>query len=391
MNLWIRLDVSSPREPKVLGIASELDLDPMHAYGLTVATWCAVGEHAPDGDLAGIPDLVLESWAGWRGVRGAYAKAFRGAFMDGDRMPGWDRLQGKLIALAEKDRSRKGEATERPRKILGTSVSTRQDTTEQNTTEPTSTPQPPPTAATATSNRAPAGAAGGKSRKKAPAPCPFWLEPMREAWETHRGGPFDHGQAMRWCGRLRSEFKLSPAEMGEFFTNYLSWFGNPDYAAGDLRSDEITRRTFRPNLKAFSEAFLQFDGKGPSDAAFLPEYTRDRMAELRARSAPPDALVPAIVSTGGRPDDLWAHEVAALWVSEVGALDPRTVRRDLEASHRVYGVAALLAAVRFFAEHRRRHLRAGDDKPRGWPQFVSELRDFVPPDLLPTGSVDEAA
>lgn len=160
MKLWIRLDTDSPRDPRMGKVARQVGVPPRYAFGMVVATWAAMGEHCPDGDLGDVDDALLEEWAGWvptsRKDAGRFATALRAAFCDAS---GVDRefkdQQGKLVKRLEKDRNRKrrdgsvefpstdaGMSEEIPRKDRGESS----DITERNATERSSSSSTPPPA-----------------------------------------------------------------------------------------------------------------------------------------------------------------------------------------------------------------------------------------------------
>jgi hypothetical protein len=130
MKLWIRVDAASPRDPKIGNLASALGIHRSQALGLAVAVWCAMSEHAVDGNIARVSDATLEEWAGWPGRRGRFAPEFRSMFTDADgTVSGWSERQGALLTRMERDRQRhKKEAPkpppspEPPRKVQGNSA-----------------------------------------------------------------------------------------------------------------------------------------------------------------------------------------------------------------------------------------------------------------------------
>lgn len=141
MKLWLRIDADSPRDPRIGKVARQIGLPPRYAFGMVVATWCAMGEHAPDGDLAEVDDALIEEWAGWATTSkkdaGRFAAALRAAFCDEHGVdPEFAAQQGALVRRMEKDRTRKrgGGSEEVPRRRLGES----NGITERNGTEPKS-------------------------------------------------------------------------------------------------------------------------------------------------------------------------------------------------------------------------------------------------------------
>lgn len=111
MKLWIRLNVDSPRDPRIGRLANALKLPPRYVFGMVVAVWCAMGEHAQDGDLASVSDATLDEWAGAGAARGLkpgqFAVEFIKAFLDERRCdPQFREYQGKLVEEAQKARDR---------------------------------------------------------------------------------------------------------------------------------------------------------------------------------------------------------------------------------------------------------------------------------------------
>jgi hypothetical protein len=114
-------------------LAAVLGLSVDNTLALVVKTWGGVADHAPTGDLSDVEDSLIEDWAVWRGVPGEYARGFRIVFVTDGVLDGWRERQGKLVALAEAERTRK--SAERARTVRGQSVSTlRNDTTTTTTT-----------------------------------------------------------------------------------------------------------------------------------------------------------------------------------------------------------------------------------------------------------------
>lgn len=150
MKLWLRIDADSPRDPRMGKVGRQVGLSPRHAFGMVVAVWCAMGEHAPDGDLSDVDDALIEEWAGWmpapRKPAGTFARAFRDAFCDdAGTATEYAAQQGALVLRMEKDRNRhrggdspeplgngEGDSEEIPRKKRGKS----NGITERNGTEP---------------------------------------------------------------------------------------------------------------------------------------------------------------------------------------------------------------------------------------------------------------
>jgi hypothetical protein len=87
--LWIRVDSDIPRDPRIGSFAAAMAIHPAHALGMVLKVWCAMSEHAPDGDLSAVPDAMIEEWAGASGLRrmkpGIFAHHFAQSFLDENR------------------------------------------------------------------------------------------------------------------------------------------------------------------------------------------------------------------------------------------------------------------------------------------------------------------
>jgi hypothetical protein len=78
---------------------------------MLLGVYCAMGEHAQDGDLSNVSNPTIEEWAGWLGFRGAkpgvFAQAFTEIFLDENRVhQEFQTNQGKLIEWNKKSRER---------------------------------------------------------------------------------------------------------------------------------------------------------------------------------------------------------------------------------------------------------------------------------------------
>lgn len=137
--LWIRVEAHAKDSVKVAQLAEQLGLDPIHALGLYVALGGAIAEHTDAGHIADVPNATLETWAGWKGKRGEFARAVREILQDGDgNYDEWNDSMGKLVERRARDRDRKerekrdrealqrqlelGDSKEIPPKIQGNSV-----------------------------------------------------------------------------------------------------------------------------------------------------------------------------------------------------------------------------------------------------------------------------
>lgn len=108
---WIRLDTDFPSHEMIGALAEALRCDLDRAGMSLIRVWCRVADHRPDGQLETVTDTALEDWAGWRGRRGAFARAFRVHCLDPDgTVKGWWR-QERLLAHQEAKRKRPGPST----------------------------------------------------------------------------------------------------------------------------------------------------------------------------------------------------------------------------------------------------------------------------------------
>lgn len=123
---WVRVAVNIGSDPSVGGIADALRLQRPTAVGLCVLVFAQLPEHARTGDLSDVSDSTLESWAAWRGKRGAFAKAFREYLCGPDGVvKAWDKHNGAAIREADATRERvrnlrkKPNGTEDVRRTVG--------------------------------------------------------------------------------------------------------------------------------------------------------------------------------------------------------------------------------------------------------------------------------
>lgn len=126
--MWLRLEVDSVDDPKFFEMAGELGCTAGDAFRCAVRIWGRLAVHRPDGNLAAIPDELLNDWAGWAAVpRGTgaefpadnpadFARTFRKLFqLEDGFLDLWRELQGPLLRRQESDRQRKRAAREAPR------------------------------------------------------------------------------------------------------------------------------------------------------------------------------------------------------------------------------------------------------------------------------------
>ena len=125
--MWIRVETNVADNDKIHCFGNFLGISVEETLGFLVRTWGKVAEQRTDGDLEGVLDSTLESWAGWNKESGLFASGFREHFVNGYQITGWKDRQGKLIARQQADRERKktdGISTEVPRKVQGKSIPT---------------------------------------------------------------------------------------------------------------------------------------------------------------------------------------------------------------------------------------------------------------------------
>lgn len=130
MASWVAIDVNIASDPAVHRIAAALKIRVPEAVGLLALTFAGVGQHAPDGQLAAVPDSLLETWASWHGKRGAFAPLFRAELCDETGLiTAWEKYNGanlrRLDAARERTRLwREEQAAIRAAKANGTHTRT---------------------------------------------------------------------------------------------------------------------------------------------------------------------------------------------------------------------------------------------------------------------------
>lgn len=111
---WFRVDTDIVRADVVHVLAETLSLKrPAEALGYYIGVLAGFGEYQPDGVVGAVTDTSLEDWAGWRGKKGEFARAFRRRCVsDGTNQKdpagtirGWYRNR-KLIEKQVRDRLR---------------------------------------------------------------------------------------------------------------------------------------------------------------------------------------------------------------------------------------------------------------------------------------------
>lgn len=104
---WIRVSVGISEDPRTHQLAEALGVRVAEAGGLMVFALTKFPAHAPTGNLAKVPDSLLELWAVWEGKRGAFAKAFRETFLDAEGCwASWEKHNGNALQKLARDRER---------------------------------------------------------------------------------------------------------------------------------------------------------------------------------------------------------------------------------------------------------------------------------------------
>lgn len=107
---WIRVAVAIGDDPDVHRLAAALDVRMAEAVGLVVGLLARFPEHAPDGNLADVPDSLVERWAGWEGERGTFAPVLRALFLNEHGVWGsWEKHNGAALREANAARDRAAE------------------------------------------------------------------------------------------------------------------------------------------------------------------------------------------------------------------------------------------------------------------------------------------
>jgi hypothetical protein len=125
---WVAVAVNIARDPAVHRMAAAIRVRVPEIVGLLALTFAEMTQHAPDGQLADVPDTLLESWAGWHGRRGAFAAQFRAELCDdAGLVTAWERYNGAAIrrarAARERTRAWRKEREQASRSADGASIS----------------------------------------------------------------------------------------------------------------------------------------------------------------------------------------------------------------------------------------------------------------------------
>lgn len=115
---WIRISVKIKGDPRIGAIARACKVRIHEAVGFVTCCLLEFPEHAPDGQIADVDDLMLEHWALWPGEPGVFAQAFRTHMCDTEQpnvVRAWEKINGAAIRKAEADIARKRSARLAPR------------------------------------------------------------------------------------------------------------------------------------------------------------------------------------------------------------------------------------------------------------------------------------
>lgn len=104
---WIRIATKMKGDPRMGALASACKVRIHEAVGLVCCALMEFPDHARDGNLVQVPDVVLEQWALWTGRPGIFAQAFRAQLCDEDGVVrAWEKHNGAAIREADRTRER---------------------------------------------------------------------------------------------------------------------------------------------------------------------------------------------------------------------------------------------------------------------------------------------
>lgn len=120
---WIRIAVTLPDDPRIHEFAATLKLDVDRALAKFLRVLFKLPEHARNGDISGVLPQTIETWADWRGRRGAFDTAFRLLFCNADGViRAWEKHNGAAMRRADEDRERKRVARGNPQSVRNLSA-----------------------------------------------------------------------------------------------------------------------------------------------------------------------------------------------------------------------------------------------------------------------------
>ena len=132
---WIRVSVGITHDPRVYALADDLEVRPAEVVGLLIGVMAALPEHAPTGDLTNVPQTLIERWAGWDGVRGAFAVRFATRFLNDGVWAAWEKYNGSALREA-KSNAERAKAARNARKRGSTAYGTPNGTANETETSP---------------------------------------------------------------------------------------------------------------------------------------------------------------------------------------------------------------------------------------------------------------
>lgn len=99
---WVAIDIDIAGDPAVHRMAESLKIRVPEVVGLLTLTFGGMAKHSPDGRIAAVPDVLLETWAAWHGKRGRFATLFRAELCDTDGVVrAWEKYNGRNIRRAK--------------------------------------------------------------------------------------------------------------------------------------------------------------------------------------------------------------------------------------------------------------------------------------------------
>lgn len=108
---WIRVATKMKGDPRLGALAMACGVRVHEAVGLACCLLMELPEHARDGDVSEVPDVILEQWALWTGRPGLFAKAFRAQFCDeAGVVRAWEKHNGAALRRADAELERKRAA-----------------------------------------------------------------------------------------------------------------------------------------------------------------------------------------------------------------------------------------------------------------------------------------
>lgn len=104
---WIKISTAIGDDPRIGRIADACRCSGNEALGAVVRILGRLPEHAPNGDLSGLPSTLIEQWAWWRGKAGKFADAFRAEMCDESGVVrSWEKWNGsaqrQLVSARER-------------------------------------------------------------------------------------------------------------------------------------------------------------------------------------------------------------------------------------------------------------------------------------------------